>query len=157
MFRINSDGTFNGTKVFCITPDGEIDISRFCMGVQVVIKPKQESQANIYLGAPLIDIIVEGKVVVWDEIRKGYMAAERARVAEELIYFASGLIPEVQEIFKRAIKDIIEEKTRSIITEEGRTKDVAIIRMLDELIPRRAKSGDFPLSAGEREYEGAQK
>lgn len=118
--RITGDGNSENTRI--VTVDGGHDITKFCLGAQIVIKASQSTQATLYLAAPIEDIIVEGRVIVWDEIRQGYISAERARVAEELVYMAQNFDSIVQRAFDVAIKDVIDKRTRTVMDAEAKQK-----------------------------------
>jgi hypothetical protein len=123
LVRITSDGTAEGTKI--VTLPEEHDISRFCMGAQIIIKPTRTTEAVLYLAAPLADLIVKGRIQVWEDVRRGYNAAERARVCEELVYFKQGLNEELQKMFDVAIADIADRKTREIMDAEKTQKPLS--------------------------------
>jgi hypothetical protein len=118
--RITGDGHPENTRI--VTVEGGHDISKYCLGAQIVIKAGKGTEATLYLAAPTEDIIVDGKVKVWDEIRQGYIAAERARVAEELVFMAQNFDSIVQRAFEVAIKDIIDKRTRTVMDAEAKQK-----------------------------------
>ncbi len=121
--HVVSDGSSEGTKIYLQTETGELDITRFCLGMQIAIK-LGEIRANIYLPAPITDIVVEGEVIQWEELQKGYIAMARAEVAEELAFIKQGLTPEVQPILDMIINDIIEKKSRKLINEERKNEEM---------------------------------